>query len=285
MRAGIPRSTAYEKAIGHPTSNSTVYSLLHRQTVVNILTSNFVFSVGTSLIASVILLLALILIARSSEHLLRKDFREESLHFPRDIERNYDAKKRCGLAELWFVSGRSEAGVLWSTNRLVIHNMHSGIVLRELRWRCWLRLVVPRTSDENTFVDEEMIEGTGETMLLPSNEDQVILCFRVERDDNEDTFSVWLTDKFGNHKSKLAVTSEAFILRYKFRRPSPLLPRLLKHDFFCSYGILLPLDLELLWEYQRHQVSRGVQHALIPITYAFGDPNPGEPTIESSSTV
>ena len=77
-------------------------------------------------------------------------------------ERWLNHRKRCGIAELWFVGGNKGE---WWTNQLVIHNMESGRVLQDWKWRCWWRRGIPRTTGgENTFVEDDI--STGQALVF-----------------------------------------------------------------------------------------------------------------------
>ena len=190
-------------------------------------------------------------------------------------ERWLNHRKRCGIAELWFVGGNKGE---WWTNQLVIHNMESGRVLQDLKWRCWWRRGIPRTTGgENTFVEDDI--STGQALIFLDRHNQVVLCFRVERDD-DNNFTVLFTDKLGRNPRAESDIRMLF-LEYKFRRA--LVGGLFKCDIVCRYGILDRLTIDSLWQFQelfRSRMEDGIiEDGVIPITYA------DDIIVETSTTV
>lgn len=96
----------------------------------------------------------------------------------------------------------ANAGCWWlpSANafRFVIRNIPRRTNLSAIRYRAWLRRVVPASSTMSvrTFVDTELVQG--ERLLLPGRQDHPVICFRMEIVGQSLKFVV--TDKMGEPK-------------------------------------------------------------------------------------
>ena len=136
--------------------------------------------------------------------------------------------------------------------------MHDEGSLTSLRYRSWIRSVVPSgpESSVNTFVDQEL--SNGDRIILPSGQDLPVLCFRFENRNGDIVFCH--TDKQGNLSREIQVDQEVegifveysakiqswFLFKHEIVRmfmvPHELTIKGTKQDLFKDY--LIPLQAE-----------------------------------------
>ena len=101
--------------------------------------------------------------------------------------------RRYGNPELWYLPAYGF--------RLVIRNLPSKRKLYDIKYRSFLRKIIPRTSGASvsTYIDSELT-NTEDFFLFPGT-DQVILAFRLGRDSEQNAFFIH-TDKLGKEVSR-----------------------------------------------------------------------------------
>jgi hypothetical protein len=117
------------------------------------------------------------------------------------------ARRRIANAECWWLPG---VGAF----RFVVRNIPRRANLSGIRYRAWLRGVVPAsdTVSVKTFVDTELVQG--ERLLLPGRQDHPVICFRLEMLGQILNFVV--TDKMGGPEKSLPIDDEGVSLMIEF---------------------------------------------------------------------
>jgi len=98
------------------------------------------------------------------------------------------AKRQIATAECWWLPGAD-------TFRFVIRNIQRGTNLSDIRYRAWLRTVIPAADGISVETYEDLEITKGERLLLPGNQDLPLICFRM--DITEQRFRFVTTDKMG----------------------------------------------------------------------------------------
>lgn len=100
----------------------------------------------------------------------------------------YLRKRKVGEAKCWFLPH-------WGCFRLVIRNIRGRHTLHFMKWRVWLRKIIPEQpgSSVKTFVDTDF--SAGERIFLPTGQDIPMACFRF--DDSGGNIKLLVTDKLG----------------------------------------------------------------------------------------
>src|SRR5262249_15994907 len=95
-----------------------------------------------------------------------------------------------GLAELWYLPTYGF--------RLVIRNLPRKRVLSDIRYRCFLRNIIPAGlgSSVATYNDEILL-ARDDFFVFPGN-DQVLICFSLEYEPESSDMGFVHTDKLGN---------------------------------------------------------------------------------------
>jgi len=152
------------------------------------------------------------------------------------------ARRYIAKAECWWLPGAN-------TFRFVIRNIPRRGNLFAIRYRAWLRKVVPKSDQISvrTFLDTELCQG--ERVLLPGRQDHPVICFRFEALDKE--LNLIVTDKMGTPQGSLPIDDESARLMVEFSARARTW-FLFKHEISRLYA--LPQYRTL--KGQRHDVFR-----------------------------
>ena len=116
-------------------------------------------------------------------------------------------KSHKAMAECWWLKDARSF-------RFVIRNMSGSTNLTDIRFRVWMRTIIPSAEgiSVKTLVDAEV--ESGERLLLPRRQDLPLLCFRFEQADS--AVALLITDKRGAVLRNFAVPSDLNYLMFEY---------------------------------------------------------------------
>lgn len=115
-------------------------------------------------------------------------------------------KGEVGETKCWFLPR-------WNCFRVVVRNIPGNHTLLFIKWRAWLRAVIPAQPgcSVKTFVDTDL--DSGERIYLPAGQDLPVACFRFN--DNLGKVELVLTDKLGKPVNSYALDDiDSIMLEY-----------------------------------------------------------------------
>jgi hypothetical protein len=116
-------------------------------------------------------------------------------------------KSHRAMAECWWLKDARSF-------RFVIRNMSGPSNLTGIRFRVWMRTIIPSAEgiSVNTFADTEV--ESGERLLLPKRQDLPLLCFRFEQVGS--AVALLITDKRGAVLRNFSVPSDLNYLMFEY---------------------------------------------------------------------